>query len=306
MGLIARKILFALFLILFSWCGTCPAGPRALVVYNSTPPNIMDAARAFRHACAWETETLKTAGMPRAEVLKRIRKRAPALILVLGSAAFFKASPITDRPIVFAAVEDPRAGLAGRDNITGVLMQIDPGKKLAELRAVQPNVKCVGMWSNDSLQPMAREVRAVLTGAGIRLIEINVDAHPGAPFSRLLDDEMKTSIDVFWMLPMFTSPDSDRFKHLLSSSAGNFTILTYARQYLEAGAFLAVYGNPGGMGADAAGIANRVRAGEKIETIEPSPASESNTLINLDVADAFHINVPTETLKKILTWFAEH
>ncbi|MCP4694368.1 MAG: hypothetical protein GY859_40435 [Desulfobacterales bacterium] len=306
MGLFFKKIISALFLILFSWCGTCPAGPRVLVVYNSNRTKHMETARVFKHASAWETENLVTAGMPRAKVLKKIREEAPALIFVLGAAAYYKVSPITDTPIVFSGVEDPRAELAGRDNITGVLMQIDPVRNLAELRAVQPDVKCVGMFSKNSLQLMAREVRAALAGAGVRLIEKNVDNHPGTPFSRLLDDEMKKNIDVFWMLPVFESPASDRYKSLLSASVGHFTILTYARHYLEAGAFLAVYGNAVGMGADAAGIANRVRAGEKIEHIAPAPASESVTRINLDVADAFGINVPPETLKKMLTWTERH
>ncbi len=305
MAFSSRHILPALFLGLLLWCGPSMAGQHVLVVHNSKEACIVATVGAFRNSAELETRVLFTAGKSRSAVLKEIRRQAPAQIAPVGFAAFYKVRPITDTPIIFSQVEDPRARLVGRKNITGVYIQIDPGKKLAALTDALPDVKCVGMFTTKSVEPMAREVKAALARAGVRLIERNVDDQPAAAVKRLLD-EIKNDIDVFWMLPVDDVADDGPFERLLSASIGYFHILAFSGKYMKAGAFMAVYSDSGAMGAEAAEISNRIGRGENVENIQPLPPGKICSIINNDVVEAFEIKLAPGALKRVLSWSDEH
>ncbi len=302
MSISVQKVFVFLILLLLPWCGRCLAGERVLVVYNSAPSYVMDTIEEFEEACTLETEHFLTAGMSKAKVLKEIRKRRPTQILVLGFVALYKIDEITDIPVIYVLVEDPRAGLAGRKNFTGVLMQNHPEKRLAGLKFVLPGVKCVGMLSSKKFEPLAREVRAALARAGVKLIEKSVDEHPETPVFRLLDDKMSKAIDVFWLLPVKELVTEDGFELLISRSTGHFNILAYTELHMMAGAFVAVYGDIHMMGREAAQISNRIRAGEKVENMPPIATVKSYTRINNDVAKKRGIKIPMEVLAKVLVY----
>ncbi len=115
---------------------------------------------------------------------------------------------------------------------------------------------------------------------------------------RLLLDDIKDLIDVFWMLPIEEVGSDSSFKRLLSFSDRNFKILTFSNHYVEKGAFISVEVDYNRTGEKMAEMAEKILAGEKIDGAGPHPAGASYTMINWDVMKKFNLEIPSEILGK--------
>ncbi len=296
MRILLIKILSALFLIPLLWCGQCLAGQRALVVYNIKYKLTKEVYEAFAKRCPVKTEKLYTVDMSVKEVHEEIKKRAPDIIISLGVGALEKVKDIGGPPVVYALVETPHVFVEERKNIYGVDYQARPEKKLAELTAVAPDVKCVGVFFTEDTRVMARELKAVLDRANIRLISKNVGEKRKKSIPALLE-EIKGPIDVFWMLPINEISKRSGFRRLRSFSEGNYKILTYADRFVEKGAFISVHVDFVRVGERAAEIAGKILAGEKIDSTRPHPVGKSYTTINLDVVKSCDLEIPSDVLQ---------
>jgi len=290
-----KKILTLILLALFFLVPPVTAGDL-LVVQSLQIKPYNEALRGFSSVCAGKTVKLVSSELKEADVVSKVRKVNPDLILAIGMDALAKVRGIRDVPIVYLMVLNPQSTVQDNNNITGVSMNIQPEKQLATLRQVLPHARKIGMlFDPDKSGAFVRKAQNAAATMGIELQAKRVQSSKDAAAAL---ESMKGKIDVFWMLPDTTIVNSGTIDLLLLSAIEDrIPVLTFAEKYAEKGALLSLEVDAGESGRQAGEMANRIIAGTEVQKIGREDARGSILTINLIVAKKLGIPIDIDVLK---------
>jgi putative ABC transport system substrate-binding protein len=290
-----KKILTLILLALFFLVPPVTAGDL-LVVQSLQIKPYNEALRGFSSVCAGKTVKLVSSELKEADVVSKVRKVNPDLILAIGMDALAKVRGIRDVPIVYLMVLNPQSTVQDNNNITGVSMNIQPEKQLATLRQVLPHARKIGMlFDPDKSGAFVRKAQNAAATTGIELQAKRVQSSKDAAAAL---ESMKGRIDVFWMLPDTTIVNSGTIDLLLLSAIEDrIPVLTFAEKYAEKGALLSLEVDAGESGRQAGEMANRIIAGTEVQKIGREDARGSILTINLIVAKKLGIPIDIDVLK---------
>lgn len=149
-----KSFLTGLFLILSF--GLAEAGQKIMAVQSMRVKPYEEAMRGFKSVANFEINRLILAESEGADLIKKINKVRPDVVLSIGMEALSKLKTIKNIPIVYLMVLNPQSLIEPDRNISGVSMIISPARQLKALLKVLPEVKRVGFY-------MTRKFQAVLS-----------------------------------------------------------------------------------------------------------------------------------------------
>jgi len=291
-----KKVLTLMLLALLFRVPLVAAGDL-LVVQSLQIKPYNEALRGFSSVCAGKTVKLVSSELKEADVVGKVRKGNPDLILAIGMDALAKVKGIRDVPIVYLMVLNPQSTGQNSGNITGVSMNIQPEKQLAMLRQVLPHARKIGLlFDPDKSGDLVRKAQNIAATTGIELLANRVQSSRDAAAAL---DGMKGKIDVFWMLPDTTVVNPGTIDLLLLSAIeSRIPVLTFAEKYAEKGALLALEVDAVEAGRQAGEMANRIMAGTEVRKIGKEDARGSILTVNMIVAKKLGIPINIDVLKQ--------
>jgi putative ABC transport system substrate-binding protein len=209
--------------------------------------------------------------------------------------ALSKVKEIRDIPIVYLMVLNPESVLPSNGNITGVSMNISPGKQLSTLRTLIPQVQRVGLvYDPKRTGHFAERAAAIAKKDGISLITKEIH-QPTEALSAIKG--LRGAIDAFWMIPDATvfSPEIVEFM-LLFCLENRIPILTFADKYVETGAFISIGIDAHDIGRQAGEMVQKIASGTEVTRIQRVDAWKPVVTINLKIAKKLGIPVNKEML----------
>jgi putative ABC transport system substrate-binding protein len=284
------KRLFSVLFILMFFHGLAEAGHEIVAVQSAHMKPFEEAIKGFERSCDADLQRIIISESQGKDVVREIKFKRPDMVLAVGEAALSIVKRIKDIPVVYLMVLNPQSALSGQENITGVSMNIPPGKQLKALLQWLPRTKRVGLLYDpkntgyivEEAQEAAKEVDIVLTAKEVHHArEVATSAM-----------EMRGDIDVFWMLPDITviTPVNREFL-VLYSLKYRIPLLAPAEWYLEQGAFLSTGIDAFDMGAQAGDMANKILSGMQVKNVQQALARQYVVSTNLMVAGKLGIGL---------------
>jgi putative ABC transport system substrate-binding protein len=230
----------------------------------------------------------------RSELHRRVESHPPRLFIAIGTNGFAFLKNIRAVPIIYLMVPFPETLIDKRTNITGVNLQISPGRQLEVLCKAMPNIKRIGLI-HDPLR-FTDFINQLTAAARERKIELLIkETKHSNNIARLLA-EMTGRIDLFWMLPDLTVTTPQTVEHiLLFSLEQNVPVLTFSEKFLTRGAAFAVTFDHRGMGETAATLAKDILSGRKTSSTPPIEPERVRLRINSNVIDKLGISLKPGT-----------
>jgi putative ABC transport system substrate-binding protein len=244
---------------------------------NIKPYN--NALKGFKTACSCNVKNLIVSEMQRADIVKKIYKTKPDLIIAIGIHALGSIISIKDIPIVYIMILDPQSLLSDKKNITGVSMHIDPEKQLSFINKILPDVKNIGLlYDPAKTGDFVKNAKPAATAVGIKLFAKKI--HSSKDFPSLLKD-MAGEINAFWMLPDLTAvtPETVEFLFLFSIE-NNLPVITFSKKYSEMGALISFNIDALDIGRQAWDIAEKILSGTDIKKMTNIYAKKIDIKIN--------------------------
>jgi putative ABC transport system substrate-binding protein len=178
-----------------------------------------NALSGFEHACNCDVKRLVVSEMHGMDIVKKIHKEKPEIILAIGIEALKRVGGIENIPVIYLMVLSPESVVAGKDNITGIRLYITPQRQLAVIKQALPDVSSIGLLYDPARTGnFIKQARRAAAAEGIKLIDKKT--HNSKNVSALLK-EMKGKIDAFWMLPDLTVITPETVELLLLFSIEN-------------------------------------------------------------------------------------
>ncbi len=194
------------------------------------------------------------------DVLERIHRKPPDVVVAIGTDAFRKVRSLRDVPLVHVMVIPAEAerGVGGKRS--GVSMDIAPGTWLETIKRVFPNARRVGLLYNaENTGAFVAEAQRAAPEAGIELAARNVRGPDDVPAALT---GMQNAIDLLWMLPDPTVAAPPLVEHLIRYSIQHrIPIMTFSRKYLDMGAVASLDVDPREMGLQAGELVNCIVRG---------------------------------------------
>jgi len=210
-------------------------------------------------------------------VEKRIREGQPNLILALGRDALLAVRDIRDIPVIYLLVVAPEIIIEGRDNITGVNLEIPPGLQFDELGRLLPQVRRIGVIYNTAHSAMNIQ-QARLDRPDLQFVALNAQSTREVP---ALLEELRGRVDLIWLLPdlIVTNPDILE-SYFLFSFRNKVPVLAFSEKYLKRGAAIVVTFDLQAMAEQAAVMAARIIGGAPVSAVPRMNISRVKTIIN--------------------------
>ena len=285
-----------IFLLLLYALPVWAEGQRNIVaVQNVRVAPYEDALRGVQQACKDRVERYILSEMENVDIIDRIRRAKPDLVLAIGSGALSILKQLTDIPIVYLMVLNPQAIAASEPNVTGVSMNLTAKTQLQQLRKTLPSVRTIGLlYDPQRSGAFVRETREAVAELGYRLIAGQVQQAKDVP--GLLGD-MKGKIDIFWMLPDLTVVTPETLEAMLSFSVeSGVPILSFSDKYLKMGALISIGIDAFDIGVQAGEMAAKILAGAKVKNVHRQEARKPVVAVNLKVARKLGIRVADDTI----------
>jgi len=273
----AGTLLLLAALFLFTFSGEASAGVLSVQSIDIQPYN--EALDGLGKTCSCQARKLVMADMKGSDIEREIRASRPDAIIAIGLDALNSVQGIKDIPVVYLMVLDPSIEIAGRENITGVSMNIPPEEQLYTLPRIIPDLKTVGLlYDPERTGDFVRKVKLAAAKAGIKLRAKEISSPKKVPEAL---DAMKEGIDAFWMLPDITvvTPDTAEYLFLYSFNNG-IPVITFSRKYLDMGALISLEIDPKDIGRQAGEIVRRILHGTRAKDIPPVSARRVVPRIN--------------------------
>lgn len=278
-----------------------PAATADLLVVQSLLVKPYDEAlQGFRSVCKGRAHKLVSLGLAEAEIVRRVEKEKPELILAIGMDALVKVKGIRDVPIVYLMVLNPQSLIHDSGNITGVSLSIQPEKQLATLRKVLPHARKLGLLFDPGKSgAFVSKARRAATTMGIELVAEEVHSPREAAAAI---DAMTGKVHALWLLPDTTVVNPGTIDLLLLSTIENrIPVLTFSDKYAEKGALLSLEVDATEAGRQAGEMANSILAGGDVKSIDKADARGGILTVNLIVAKKLGITIDRALLKHART-----
>jgi putative ABC transport system substrate-binding protein len=284
-----KRVFSVLFILMLSH-GVAEARHEIVVVQSAHVKPYEEAIKGFERSCDANLQRIIISESQGKDVVREIKLKRPDMVLAVGPDALTLVKKIKDIPIVYLMVLNPQSALSGQENITGVSMNIPPGKQLQALVQRLPHTKRVGLLYDPKntgylvkeVQQAAKDMDIVLT---TRVVRHARDVATSAM-------EMKKDIDVFWMLPDVTvmTPETVEFLVLFSLKY-HIPLLAPSEKWLDLGAFLSTGIDAFDMGAQAGDMANKILSGKEVKHVQQALARKYVVSTNRIVAGKLGIGV---------------
>ncbi len=290
-GIIVFKWISAVILVFLSIVGVCMADSTVVVVQSALLPPYEQVLSGFRMTCPSRIQRIVLADQTE-DVVDRIRKAHPDLLLAIGSEGLRTISHIRDIPIVYTMVLKLPPDLVGRNNISGVNLSISPETQIHTLTQVLPDVEHIGLiYDPYRTGSMVEDAQRVCNRLDIRLLS---QATASASRVPSLLRKMAGRIDVFWMLPDLTVVTPDTSEHIiLFCIEHRIPVLTFSEKYVDMGAFMAVGIDPNDIGKQGGDLAHRILSENPALARGPHlvDVRKGLTHINFDIAKRLGIHI---------------
>jgi putative tryptophan/tyrosine transport system substrate-binding protein len=290
-----KNILLQIIIAFLLFASSCAWG-EILVVQSLPIKPYNDALDGFRSVCKSRASRIVGPELSEAEIMGKVHRNRPELILAIGMDALYKLKAVKNVPIVYVMVLNPQALLRDGGNISGVSMTLAPERQFAILREVLPNVKKIGIFFDpDKNGYYISRVHSAASLMGIELLTKKVQSSREAVAAV---DGLKGKVDVLWLLPDTTVVNPTTIDLLLlSSMEKKIPVLTFSDKYAEKGALLSLEVNVVESGKQAGEMAVRILGGAKISSIRDEDARDSILTVNLIVAKKLGISINGNVIK---------
>lgn len=257
---VVKKVLLII-LLLISFSIPTLADGEILVVQSVRIPPYEDALNGFLDSSNLKIKRVVLSELKKINLMKKISKTNPPLILAIGRDALMNVREIRDIPVIYIMVLSPQFIFNHNENFYGIMMNVPPEKQLEIYVNCIPELNNIGLIYNpDNTEELAQNAIKAAEKKGVKLIVRKTTKASYVP-SELKD--MADKIGAFWMLPDITlmTPESIELL-LLTSMEKNIPILTFSDKYVEMGALVSVAVSPKDMGRQAGELAQKIIAGE--------------------------------------------
>jgi putative ABC transport system substrate-binding protein len=270
----------------------CALAGEAVVILQSDDLPLYDAPiQRFAEAMG-EVEIINLQGdRERAlRVTARLAEDPPPLIFALGAkSAWIALSELPDVPLVYAMVFEPeRYDIDG--DVTGVRMEVPPDLPLAQLQLMLPEVKRLGLLlSEDAGGPWLEDALREADRAGYK---VKIARVPSRRHVRRGLAQLRGSVDAIWLLPDREVLTPTGFQVILTDTLrSRIPLLAWSENLVTAGALLCVAPDYSAVGLQAAGLAQRIIAGESPGDIEPLAPDGFRVVLNRDTLAALQLKL---------------
>ena len=293
-----RKILSIIMLLsLIFLYAAAATGQDIVVVQSAKFAPYEEALRGFQGICRADITRIVISEPARNDVIERINKIGPNIIIAIGMDALVKVKTIKDIPIVYLMILNPQSILSGEKNISGVTMNIPQERQLLIISKTLPHIRKVGLvYDPAKMGYLVKWAQKTAATIGIELIANEVHSARDVP-SSIKDLEGK--IDAFWMIPDTTVITPETLEFLLLFSLENkIPILTFSEKYVELGALISIGTDPFDMGSQAGEMANRILSKKDYAHVEEVNAKKEVISINITVARNLGISIDKELIAR--------
>lgn len=291
-----KKLILLILLSLFPSAPAC-ADTDILVIQSLVIKPYNVALQGFRSVCDSKSQKIISSELGEPGILAKVRKMRPGLILAIGQDALVKVRGIKDVPIVYLMVLNPQSLVKESGNITGISMNIAPERQLSQLRQVLPNARKIGLLFDPVKSAVfVGKSRNAAIQMDIELVTKEVHSSREAVAAI---DGMKGKIDALWLLLDTTVVNPATIDLLLLSTVENrIPVIIFSEKYAEKGAFMSLELDPAEAGKQAGEMANRILAGEPVNSIKEEYVRGCFITVNLIVAKKLRIVINENVPKK--------
>ncbi len=288
-----------LILALFIWLPPASAGAEAgeksreksriAVVLDKNRPVYDKILEGFKNHCDVKTKKFFTAHTPKAEIARMIEYYNPAIALALGTPALEKMIDMKDRPVLYAQVFFPEKIVRGKKNFFGVGMFFSKEKEFKALQgAFNMKLDCIGLVYSEHTEHMLEELRRAAGREGVKILAVK----SGASHYTISLENMRKSIDAYWILPDRYVYDRNFLSHLLIySRMHKIPIFSPFQQYVRKGAAISLQPDPYDEGALLATMVDALISNGKTDREQPLAPRKGVVTINKKIAGEFGVEI---------------
>jgi putative ABC transport system substrate-binding protein len=292
--------------LLFSSSPAAPSPGETVIALVKSKDNVQyeNAVRGFvkslkeRHIAL----DLKIYGPEDKNIIQGIKSQKPVLILTLGTTATkFVSREVTDIPIVFSMILDPRGSSVTSANIAGVSLDIPARLQLETLKSVVPTFKriCV-IYNPPENGAITRQAKKAGKGLGLILNLYPVNSEKEIP---KIED---LNIDLLWIIPDTVVCKPVIIKRiLLSCLKKNVAVMGFTHYYARGGALLAVACDYEDIGRQSAEMVVKLLNGEDYSSLKITVPRKVKLYLNKITADRLGIKIPDRIIQKASEVFGQ-
>ncbi len=287
----------AAILLFISFChGIAEAGRNIIAVQSIRVKPYEDAITGFKSACHCRVESFAVSESGEAEIMEKISKNKPDMILAIGPQALLMVKETQNIPVVYIMVMNFGTMLSQKNNITGVNMNINQETQLALISKALPVVKNIGLlYDPDRTGYLVEKAQKSAKKIGIGLVAREIHK-PEKVIPAI--KHMKGKIDAFWMMPDITviTPETVEFL-LLFSLENKIPVIAFSEKYTDSGALMSIGIDAFDTGIQAGEMAEKFFSGTDIKNIQQADARKPVITINLKVAKKLGIHINDSIVK---------
>jgi putative ABC transport system substrate-binding protein len=293
---ILKKLLLTLLFLIFSQ-NLVSAEQEIAVVQAIRVKPYEEAMKGFRSVYSKKIKTFIVPEFEQSDIVDKIQKIQPDIVLAIGPNALRQISRITDIPVIYIMVLNPPSGISRCDNITGVSMNIPGEKQVNILMKALPDIKRIGvLYDPDKTGHLVKNAKKMADHAGVELIARKTRNAKEIPS---LLKQMRGKIDLFWMLPDITLITPETVEFLLIFSLENrIPILAFSEKYVGLGALMSIGIDAFDIGSQAGEMAEKILSGKDVKDIEPVCARRTVVSISLKIARKLGIKIDETIIKR--------
>jgi putative ABC transport system substrate-binding protein len=278
-----KNIFVALLISIFVFFnGTAEAGQKIVAVQSKRFKPYDQALKGFKTICDMKIKRLIVADLKGGDVVKEIHKIAPDMVLAIGNEALSIVKEINNIPIVYLMVLNPELIIAGENNITGVSINLSPGKQFLTLITALPDIEKIGIiYDPDKTGLFVNRIQKNAERHGKKLITREVSEARDMPSALM---SMKGEIDAFWMLPDLTviTPETVKFLFLFCLE-NTIPVIAFSEKYVESGALLSIGIDSFDIGIQAGEMAKNILLETK-QVFQQADARKAVVSVNSQIA----------------------
>lgn len=294
-----RRAAAALLFLFLLASGTWAA--EVAVLKSTDTPVWRPAIEALKRSSTGQTITEYDLAGDKAEaarIVSGLKGKAAVLVAMGPLAAQVAREAAPEIPMVFCMIQDPGSlGLLNAANTSGVAFAIPVRNQLFAYRAVYPRGVRLGVVYNP--ENAGRQVEeAKKASAMVRMVLVDRPVASEREVPQALRSLLQGSqaVDALWIPADPVLLGGEARRHILSEmlKAGK-PVFSFSSALVQEGALVSNGPDMESIGEQAAGLVNRMAAGERVSGELQMPKAE--LVINKKMADKLGIEVPADALR---------
>ena len=228
------------------------------------------------------------------KLARKIRASEASLVVAVGLKAALAAKlEIVDIPIVYMMILDPSKHNLNAPKMTGTLLEIPAERQFKILRAFLPNLRRLGILSNQGGNPSKfKETTAQAAAHSFQLQEFPVESEKDVPqqLRALLG-----SADALMLVPDTTVLTNESIGFILETAlARRVPVIGFSPEFTRLGALISLSVSYGEVGRETGALAKRILDGDRKLPAKPVSIERLKITVNLKTARFLGIEFPQE------------